>query len=70
MGVGSGLSAAHPVLEAFDHRAALTVLARGVLRRASGSGARHWLLVWPGIPEPVLFINARCHAVEDESYAA
>ena len=69
MGSGSGLNAAHPVLEAFDHRAALTVLARGVLRRRS-AGARHWLLVWPGIPEPAFYILASYMPFEPEACAA
>lgn len=67
---GSGLNAAHPVLEAFDHRAALTVLARGVLRRTSAPGARHWLCFWPAIPEPVFYIPATFVPVELEAVAA
>jgi hypothetical protein len=52
---GSGINAAHPILDPFDHRAALAALARGVLRRTA-LGARHWLVVWPGIPEPTFHI--------------
>ena len=70
MGGGSGLNAAHPVLEAFDHRAALTVLARGVARRTSVTGARHWLCFWPAIPEPAFYIAAHFVPDELEAWAA
>jgi hypothetical protein len=59
----SGIVAAHPVLDAFDHRAALAAVARAALRRSSASmvRSRHWFVVWPSIPEPVLYLVA-CRA--------
>jgi len=69
MGGGSGLSAAHPVLEALEHRTALTMLARGVLRRKSHIASRQWMLVWPGIPDPVLYVSP-CASIEHDACAA
>ena len=72
MGGGCGLVAAHPNLEALDLRTAMLVLARGVLHRSirSPDPARHWFVLWPVIPEPVLYFRFDRSAFELQACAA
>ncbi len=44
------MSLGRGTMDVFEHRAALAILARGVLRRRLPVAPRHWMTVWPGIP--------------------
>jgi hypothetical protein len=52
----------HSILELWDPRAAMTVLARGVLHRSTRHVGRSWFVLWPAIPEPALYASPALRA--------
>jgi hypothetical protein len=55
-------------LEQYDHRRALTSIARGA-HRARGL-RRSWLAIWPAIPRPHACLTTRCASMKGLACAA